>query len=98
MIETLSTVNAIVVMGYNKTGNKFSVSFNGSKGYLSNIEISCEGHQKERNNIIWVEKLRNKKGLLLNKMVSIFLSQAGVRVDIGDLPNTTSEIRTPQSS
>jgi hypothetical protein len=88
MIEKLSIVNAIVVLGYNATGNKFSVNFNGSKGYLSNIEISAEGHQKKRNNVIWVESLKTKKGHLLAKEVKIFFSDDnGVRVEVqGEKP------------
>jgi len=83
MIENLSLVNVIVSKGYRKTGNKFSVEFNGSKGYLSNIEISCEGTQKERNNVIWVENLTTKKGSLKSKMVEIYHSEEnGIRVSV----------------
>lgn len=68
---------------YHATGNKFSFEFNGSKGYLSNIEISCEGVQKERNNIIWIESLTNKNGTLKSKLVSIYHSEeTGVRVEV----------------
>ena len=83
MIENLSLVKAIVSVGYIETGNKFSVEFNGSKGYLSNIEISCEGFQKERNNVIWVENLTTKKGFLKSKMVEIYHSEEnGVRISV----------------
>ena len=83
MIENLSLVNIIVSMGYRETGNKFSVEFNGSKGYLSNIAISCEGQQQEENRI-FVENLRNKNGRLMSKMVNIFHSdEKGIRVCIG---------------
>ncbi len=83
MIEKLSFVNAIVVMGYSATLNKFSVSFNGSKGYLSHIEISAEGYQTKRNNIIWVERLKTKNGSLMSRMVEIFYSdEDGVRVQV----------------
>lgn len=83
MIQKLSLIEAIVLVGYRKTGNKFFVNFNGSKGYLSNIEISCEGRQKERNNVIWVEGLRTKEGLLKSKMVEVFHSEEnGVRISI----------------
>jgi len=83
MIENLSIVRAIVSMGYRSTGNKFSINFNGSKGYLSNIEITCEGTQKEGNNIIWVERLRTKKGTLSSKMVSVFHSEEnGIRIEV----------------
>lgn len=81
LIEDLSLVNLIVRLGYKLTGNKFCVSFNGSKGYLSNIEITAEGIQKEQNNIIWVERLTTKRGALKSKLVEIFYSEEnGVRV------------------
>ena len=85
MLENLPTISAIVNIGYEKTGNKFSVAFNGSKGYLSNIEISCEGVQPERNNVIWVENLRNQKGGFIVKMVLIYHSpKTGVRIELAD--------------
>lgn len=84
MIQDLSMVDTIVSMGYRKTGNKFTVAFNGSKGYLSNIEISCEGHQKEDNRI-FVERLRNKNGSLKSIMVNLFYSDKnGIRLSTGD--------------
>ncbi len=83
IIENLTILEFIVASGFKKTGNKFSVEFNGSKGYLSNITISCEGHQKENNNIIWVENLMTTKGALKKKTVSIYHShENGVRVDV----------------
>jgi hypothetical protein len=82
MIESISMVNAIVFTGYQKTGNKFSVCYNGSKSYLSNVEICCEGYQ-EAENKIWIENLKNKNGTLMSKMVTIFHSEEkGVRVCI----------------
>ena len=50
-ILALQTVSRIVTKIYEKTGNKATVSFNGSKGYLSNISISCEGCQNEDNRL-----------------------------------------------
>lgn len=83
MIYNLSFVEAIVSMCYRKTGNKFTVAFNGSKGYLSNIEIFCEGYQKEENRIL-VERLRNKNGSLKSVMVNVFYSSKnGIRISIG---------------
>lgn len=83
LITNLSLVSHIVCEGFYKTGNKFSVNLNGSKGYLSNIEIACEGTQKERDNVIWVEMLKTKKGTLRNKTVEIYHSEEkGVRVSI----------------
>jgi len=83
MLESTDVVNAIIATGYRQTGNKFSVEFNGSKGYMSNIVISCEGVQKERNNIIWIENLLTKGGKFKSKMVEIYHSEEnGVRVAI----------------
>jgi len=83
LIERLSLVNLICNMGYKATGNKFSVAFNGSKGYMSNIEIYCEGKQSEKN-IIPVESLVNKNGSLKSVLINIFHSeQKGVRISIG---------------
>lgn len=83
MLHDLSFMNALLSTCYRKTGNKFSVCFNGSKGYISNIEIFCEGTQKERNNLIWVENLRCKNGQLKSKMISIFHSEEdGITIEI----------------
>lgn len=82
MINNLSLINAIVVMGYRKTGNKFTVAFNGSKGYLSNIEISCEGYQTA-NNKIFIERLFLENGSLKNVIVYMFYSEkSGIRLTL----------------
>lgn len=92
LINHLPIIKALVVFGFRKTGNKFSVVFNGSKGYLDNIEIICEGWQKE-NNRIDLFKLTNKNGTLRNVVVNIFHShENGVRVSIGkDEPRVIEE-------
>ena len=82
-IGKFTTIQGIVVVGYQRTGNKFSVEFNGSKGYLSHVEISCEGRQVKRNNIIWIEKLRDENGVLPSKKVGIWYSdENGVRIQV----------------
>lgn len=82
-IRDLSLVDDIISIGYKKTGNKFSIEFNGSKGYLSNINVACEGVQKERNNVIWIENLITKKCTLKSKMVEIYHSkERGIRVSV----------------
>jgi len=79
-ITDLSFLDEFVSHCYNKTGNKFSVSFHGSKGYLSNISISCEGFQEQENRI-FVENLRNRDYSLKNVMVNIFHSDLkGIRI------------------
>ncbi len=83
LLNNLSLVSVICAHGYRVTGNKFSVDFNGSKGYLSHVQISCEGFQKERNNIIWIEDLKNKQGKLRSRNVEIFHStENGIRVSV----------------
>lgn len=82
-LQNLDTVHAIVITGFEKTGNKFSVNFNGSKGYLSHVEITCEGIQKERNNLIWIEELQRENGSLQIKDIEIFhCPKLGVRVSV----------------
>jgi len=84
-IFSLETINGIVATGYRRTGCKFWITFQGSKGYLSNIQIDCEGTQKERNNRIWVENLRNEDRSLMSKVVSIYHSdQHGIIIEITD--------------
>lgn len=92
LIQDLAIVNMIVTIGYRETGNKFTVAFNGSKGYLSNIEISCEGHQKEDNRIM-VENLTNKNGSLKKVLVYIFYSEKnGIRISTGnEKPKKTNQ-------
>lgn len=90
-IQSLSIIEAITVLGFAATGNKFSVDFNGSKGYLSNIEILCEGHQTKRNNVIWIEKLRTRRGKLMSKKVKVFHGeQNGVRVEVAGMKQMDS--------
>jgi hypothetical protein len=86
MLQNMSTIQAIVTMGYKETGNKFSVAYNGSKGYLSNIEISCEGKQNHRlENRIFIERYRNKDNSVMSKMVSIYHSEEnGLRIEVAE--------------
>lgn len=86
ILPHFGTINTLVSVGYRKTGNKFWIVFNGSKGYLTDIAIRCEGYQKEDNNRICLgTSNRHKSGSLLNKMVSIFHSdEDGVRVSISE--------------
>lgn len=79
---SMEIINKILCDGYMETGNKFSVMFGGSKGYMSYIEILCEGQECNENRI-WVERLLNKNGTLSNKDVHILHSyEKGVRVVI----------------
>ena len=79
-------------VGYEKTGNKFSLEFHGSKGYFSHLEVSCEGFQQEDNRIFDVF---NKDGSIKKKTLNIFHSERnGVRLSFGkDLPRAVEKIR-----
>ncbi len=67
--------------GYRKTGNKFSLVFHGSKGYLSHLEISCEGYQKEDNRLF---EIFNKDGSIKKKVINVYHSEKnGVRLSFG---------------
>ena len=90
-LQHLSFIDTICNVCYKKTGCKFQVMFNGSKGYLSNIQIECEGHQKA-NNRLFVEMLR---GIDENQLLNIFWSpQNGVRLSTGaDTPQTIMKER-----
>lgn len=85
IITDLDNINFMCSYGYKETGNKFSVNFNGSKGYLSNIEISCEGKQEERTNVIWVERMKTRTGKLKSKNIKIYHCQElGIIITIGN--------------
>jgi hypothetical protein len=77
-------IEMITTIGYRETGQKFCMTFNGSKGYLDNIEISCEGIKPPHGaNRIEVANLRTKNGKLQSKFVTIFHShENGVRVEV----------------
>lgn len=69
--------------GFKKTGNKFSIHINGSKGYLHNIEIDAEGTQVENNRISCNDIF--KKGFYVKKKtLNVFHSESkGVRLCFG---------------
>lgn len=101
-IENISFISYLCELGYRKTGNKFRVSFNGSKGYLDNFEISCEGYQNAYNRISF-DIARNDNGTLKKRIVNVFYSdQNGIRLSIGaDKPQIitkTSKMTCDQAS
>ncbi len=93
-IMSQSLIEVLLIEGYRATLNKFSISFNGSKGYLSNFEISCEGHQKADNRV-FIDTLYNKDRKLKNIIVNVFYSdEFGVRLSTGsDEPKVLSEMK-----
>lgn len=82
-IESIDAIHGIVSTGYRTTGNKFWVHFNGSKGYLDHLEISCEGVQGKEKRISMLH-IVNKNGTIKKKMLNIFYSDKyGVRLSLG---------------
>ena len=90
-------VRTIVGFFYRLTGNKISIIFNGSKGYLDNIELSCEGNQKEGINIINLYDITLKRNQISKKQINIFYSnEEGIRISYGKiLPNEPQAIEFP---
>lgn len=90
LIKDFSTIAMLCQVGYNKTYHKFSVVFNGSKGYISNMAIYCEG-QKSDECFVFLEQLKKKSGGYKNVDVNVFFSEGkGVRVSVGkDQPRQT---------
>lgn len=83
-ISKFEIINAISIIGYRTTGNKFSVNFCGSKGYLSHIEISCEGVQKEDTNRIVISEFLTKRNTLMNKTINVWHSEdSGIIITVG---------------
>ena len=82
-IESLSFINHLCDVFYRRTAQKLQISFNGSKGYLSTIEFSCEDIQRFNNRIFINENVVPE-----NILVSIFHSrQDGIRISTNlDLP------------
>jgi hypothetical protein len=80
---TPAIIHQLVRDGYQKTGNKFSIHFHGSKGYLDHISITCEGFQSEDNRID-SNKIFNAGGSIKREIVNVYHSEAnGVRVSLG---------------
>ncbi|MFV0195190.1 hypothetical protein OBJ93_06865 [Empedobacter falsenii] len=90
-------VRTIVGFFYRLTGNKLSIIFNGSKGYLDNIELSCEGNQKQGTNIINLYDITLKRNQISKKQINIFHSnEEGIRISYGKiLPNEPQKIEFP---
>lgn len=77
-ILSLKMIEFICRQGYKETGRKFSVNFNGSKGYLDHIEIWCESQKGYKNRIDKFD-LVNPNG----KFVTVhFSKENGVRLSI----------------
>lgn len=83
----LMTVSRIVIKGFEKTGNKFSVNFHGSKGYLSNAEIIAEGSQIYDTNFIYLEQIDFRVARKNKLKATVYHSEEkGVRIVLNKVP------------
>lgn len=72
-ICSLGAIERVCRKGYEITGNKFSINFNGSKGYLDNIEISCEGVQKSSTNRIDIHNIKMAYSIYHSEEVGVII-------------------------
>ena len=80
LIDSIHAINDFLAQAYEKTGQKFSVNFNGSKGYLHNVEITCEGKQStDFNNRVYHPEFSDT----INKTLRVYYDkQKGVKVEL----------------
>ncbi|KEQ15706.1 hypothetical protein GZ77_03810 [Endozoicomonas montiporae] len=82
-IGMIELVSFFVAEAYNQTGSKFSVNWHGSKGYLSHLEISAEGFQKEDTNRVFRNDLFTKNGKFRKKTLEVsYCHDSGVHLKI----------------
>ncbi len=82
-LQRLDFIEVLIFIGHQETGNKFSITWHGSAGYISSIEISCEGNQPEATNIIPIEKFINKNRTYKSKMATLYHSvENGIEIEI----------------
>lgn len=70
-ITNINFLQELNYMFYEDVGFKLQISFNGSKGYLSNISFSCEGSQSNQENrrvFLKVNDTLNKDGSIKKKI------------------------------
>ncbi len=99
----------ILGVGYRKTGNKFRISINGSRGYLCDISISCEMNNGVYNNKVRRGEIYTSKGRYRKRKINIYHSHShGIRVSTGKdsardnhtedpLPSTTDLHKGPKT-
>jgi hypothetical protein len=78
----IAAVQCFLAMAYNKTGHKFSLSWHGSKGYLSHMEIAAEGYQTADTNRIFCDKLFTRARTWRKKQLIVsYCRQTGVHLE-----------------
>tara|TARA_Y100000034_G_C6690045_1_gene303810 strand:- start:47 stop:448 length:402 start_codon:yes stop_codon:yes gene_type:complete len=92
-----SFIELLCYLGYRETGNKFSISYHGSKGYLNNLSIECEGIQKANNKILR-DEIFTKKRSVRKTLINIFHSEAeGIRLSLGKDEPRKIKISQPEA-
>ena len=82
-LDSVHIISMLVSEAYRKTGNKFFVSWCGSKGYLSHLEISAEGFQAEDTNRVWRDQLFTKKGGFRKQTLIVsYCHESGVHLTV----------------
>lgn len=94
-ISSPIVMNSLVRTGYELTGNKFSIGWEGSRGYLDRFVISCEGWQSAKNYLTAKEAL-TKKLHYRAKIIYVYHSEEyGVRISTSkSKPLTIDELRS----
>ena len=82
-IPTYEFIDEFTREGYLLTGNKVSVEFNGSKGYLGSISFDSEGKPSSKNRIMMLDKFLDDDGGLKDNQVTIHHDpELGISVDV----------------
>ncbi|WP_281991208.1 hypothetical protein [Aquimarina aggregata] len=86
-IESIHFINSLMSLFYRETGNKLSIHFNGSKGYLSNIEFESEGVQSDIDNrriFLRRSETLNKNGSIKKRIMVVLLfdDETGLKISI----------------
>jgi len=72
---------------YNKTGHKISVKYNGSKGYLTNVEFESEGFQTHASNNRITFELTEQGELIVTDTIIEFYNSSKDGLRIAHLTN-----------
>jgi hypothetical protein len=88
-LHNMENINNILGDCYRETGQKFSINFNGSKGYLDHIEITSEGDNLSHNKIEYAMLVQTPNYNTIG--ITIYHSkEKGVRIEIENI----EEIKT----
>lgn len=83
-LHSMDNINIILKGCYTETGEKFSIHFNGSAGYLDNIEFTCE-RESQLDNIIQYAMLVQTPNYNEISVTIYHSKDKGVRVEVENL-------------